>query len=43
MCLETQVQDGDTMFLSAARASADQTNVHNVKQTETVIQADTGE
>ena len=40
---ETQVQDGDAMFPSAAPASADQTNVHNVKQTETLIQADIGE
>ena len=40
---KTQVQDGDTMFPSAAPASTDQTNVHNVEQTETLIQADTGE
>ena len=40
---ETQEQDGNGRFPSAAPASSDQTNVSNLEQTETLMQADIGE
>ena len=41
--METQKQDGDGRFPSAAPASGDQTNASNLEQTETLMQADIGE
>ena len=41
--METQEQDGDGRFPSAGPASGDQTNVSNLEQTETLMQAPIGE